>query len=89
MTAEVRTRPISNVLAVIATGIGGVAAITWWVNGRLSTVGLIAVCVGTYGLGVVSARAISSPLVMRMKKGLKAKSGNKLNDGEEPSVGDH
>jgi hypothetical protein len=81
-----RTRSISNALAVIAAGIGIFAAVMWWVDDRLSTIELIGVCIGSYGLGVISARAIWNPLIKRMKKGQESKFRNKLDDGGGPSA---
>jgi hypothetical protein len=86
VAAKVRTRSIGNALAVIAMGIGIVAAALWWVDGRLSTIELIALVIGAYGVGVISARAIWSPLIKRMKKGQESKSANKLDDGGGPDA---
>ena len=55
-----------NILAILALGVGGCALIAWLISGELSIVEVVGLCIGAYGLGVMSSRLTMS-LIKRLK----------------------
>jgi hypothetical protein len=70
-----RSRSAGNAVAILSLAIGCSAVIVWLITGRLSLVVMIALSVGSYGLGIVSSW-FSGRMIKRLKRGPRKSSDN-------------